>query len=174
MQEQSSWEGVRERWERGIQDTSAEAGHRRKQGQFIHCDTGGDKRYGGTDAFLTMTYNCSILLQTFVMSSLWAGLLAPTHTSLVYPTVSTQSTFKYKWGHITSLLKTAECFPISLKREAEVLHDLMLFSSCFSLLLHLPLSPLHIVIWSFCFSLSIPKHLSISGTLNLFSGTFFF
>lgn len=35
---------------KGIQDTPGEAGHRRKQRQFIHCDRGRDKRYTGTDA----------------------------------------------------------------------------------------------------------------------------
>lgn len=35
---------------KGIQDMSAEAGHRRKQGQPICCDRAGDTGYGGTDA----------------------------------------------------------------------------------------------------------------------------
>ena len=37
---------------KGIQDKSADAGHRRKQGHFIYGDGGGDQRYGGTGAVM--------------------------------------------------------------------------------------------------------------------------
>lgn len=67
-----------------------------------------------------------------------------------------------------------QCFPISLKRESEVLYNLKSFSSCLPLLPHLPLSPF-VYHYLNLFSL---KHSRASSHLRdlelVLSGTFFF
>lgn len=54
------------------------------------------------------------------------GLLASTHVLLVYPIYSSQSILKYKRHpfHLIPLLRTVQCFPISLRRASKVLYNL--------------------------------------------------
>lgn len=179
MQEQSSWwegKGSRIRVQRlateGSRDNSSIVIERRQRIWRYGCRQTLDAVV--EKWFLTMN-SVTILLQTSSPALFWAGLLTSPHTPLVYPTNSSQSIFKYRWGPISSLLKTVQCFPISFRRESKVRHNLLLFGSSLHLLLHPPLCPLVYCCLAFLFFL---KHTKASSHLRDFelilSGIFLF